>query len=452
MKLGYADAPVRRDELAEVFRRAEKGPERFLIGAEGEKFAVRRETGEPLTYDGEFGVCRIFRHLGENHGWTPYREREGGPVLALLRERASITLEPSVQFELSGAPLPDVHAIDRELREHFRELAPVAAEMGLEWLMTGFHPLAERAELPWVPKERYPIMREYLPSKGTAALDMMQRTATVQANYDYSSEADALRKLRVTLRLGPLVHALFANSPFEAGRRSEFLSRRGVVWMNMDPSRSGLVPPVWKRDATYDDYVEWALDAGMFLFRRGERFVRNTGQTFRDFLENGFQGHRATLEDFAAHLATLFPEVRLKSTLEVRSIDAQQPALGLAMIALYTGILYDERALAETEALVEGLRPEQLEEARPRLVRHGPREKVAERSAFSWGEALVEIARGGLERRGRLASGVDESAYLRPLGRLLELRLTPAEEDLARVEAGASLVEATRLRGLEDVS
>jgi glutamate--cysteine ligase len=187
----------------------------------------------------------------------------------------------------------------------------------------------------------------------------------------------------------------------------------------------------------------------MFLFRRGERFVRNTGQTFRSFLTEGFEGHRATLEDFAAHLATLFPEVRLKSTLELRAIDAQQPALSLAMIALFTGVLYDERALDEAEELTAGFRFEDVEAARPRLLRGGPREEVLGRSAFAWGERLVEISSGGLERRGRSVEGRDERVYLEPLVELLERRTTPAEIDLARVAEGATLIEATRLRGLE---
>jgi glutamate--cysteine ligase len=250
----------------------------------------------------------------------------------------------------------------------------------------------------------------------------------------------------VTLKLSPLIHAMFANSPFEEGRKSEFLSRRGEVWRHMDPSRSGLVPPLWKVDPSYDDYIEWALDAGMFLFRRGDEFVKNTGQTFREFLAQGYQGHRATLADFKAHLATLFPEVRLKSTLEMRAIDSLQPELMLAMIGVFTGIVYDERALGEAEELASFLTLEELESARPRLLREGPKAQVFGKTGFDFAEKILSIARGGLSRRSPMGGVADETAYLRPIEKLVEERLTPAEIALKILDRGASIIEATELQ------
>ncbi|HTQ02879.1 MAG TPA: glutamate-cysteine ligase family protein, partial [Polyangiaceae bacterium] len=343
---GDAERPIRDlDELSEVFRAAEKSPARFRIGAEAEKFAVVERTGAPLDY--EHGVARVFASL-EKLGWTPERETHDGPVISLRRDAASVTLEPGSQLELSGAALEDLHAVASELDAHYAELGPVSRELGLVWLSVGFHPLASQAELGWVPKKRYGVMREYLPTRGRAAHDMMRRTATVQANFDFSSEEDALRKLMVSLRLSPLVHALTANAPFSERRVSPLKSLRGEVWLHMDPSRSGLIAPLWRLERpTYRDYVEWALDAGMFLFKRGERVLKNTGQTFRAFLADGFEGERATLEDWRLHLNTLFPEARLKNTLEVRACDAQSRELTRAVPALFTGILYDERALAE---------------------------------------------------------------------------------------------------------
>ncbi|HEY8945651.1 MAG TPA: glutamate-cysteine ligase family protein, partial [Polyangiaceae bacterium] len=294
------------EDLLSVFRAAEKPPSEFRIGAEAEKFGVRADTGQPLSYDGEFSVVRLFDALKEL-GWQPERETPDGPVIALRRNGASITLEPGSQFELSGAALPDVHAVHAETLAHLEELAPVAAEMNLVWLGVGFHPIARQAELGWVPKQRYRIMREYLPPRGSGAHDMMRRTATVQANFDFSSEEDALRKLRTALMLAPLVNAMTANSPFVEARRAPELSHRGHVWLHMDPSRSGTIRPLLEAARPrYEDYAEWALDAGMFLFKREQRVYTNSGQTFRDFLANGFEGERATLGDWRLHLNTLF--------------------------------------------------------------------------------------------------------------------------------------------------
>jgi glutamate--cysteine ligase len=436
-------------ELVGIFQAAEKPPSRFLIGAEAEKFGVIERSGAPMDY--EHGVTRVFDSL-QRLGWVPERESENGPVISLRRGAESITLEPGSQLELSGAALPDIHAIEQELDRHLSELAPVSRELGLVWLSVGFHPLAAQAALGWVPKQRYGVMREYLPTKGYAAHDMMRRTATVQANFDYESEEDAVRKLVVSLRLSPLIHAMTAHAPFEERRRSPFSSRRGEVWRHMDPARSGLIPPFWQPGRLgYRHYVEWALDAGMFLFKRGEHVHHNTGQTFRDFLANGFQGERATVGDFRLHLNTLFPEARLKNTIEVRACDAQRGELKHAVPALFTGILYDPRALAEAEELAMTFELDSLEAARPSLVTDALRASIAGRSARALAEKLLDIALGGLSRRARLdAQGKDECRHLTALSALVESGRCPADiaaEGLAvGAELGvAELIERTRL-------
>lgn len=439
--------PVRRDELSEVFRAFESSPETFRIGAENEKFGVSRVTGRPLSYGGDFSVCQVLRHLEANHGWSPIVEKEDGPVLGLRRGEANITLEPGAQLELSGEPLPDLHAVHREKQNHLREIAPVSQELGISWLTTGFHPTSRLDELPWVPKERYPLMRAYLPQKGSGALDMMQRTATVQGNFDWSSERDGMRKLLVSLKLSPLVHAWFANAPFREGKPAGTLSARGHVWRHMDPTRSGLIPSLWQKDQpTYDDYVEWSLDAGMFLFKRESEYIKNTGQTFRDFLDHGYQGHRATLNDYRLHLQTLFPEVRLKNTLEVRSCDSLPPALAMAALAVWTGVLYDEQALGQAEALVERFDFARLELERPALIDSGLSAPLMGRTGFDWAMAIAEIAKSGLERRGRLdAAGQSEAVFLAPAFEIVEARRVPAERCLERFMKTDSVVEATRI-------
>ncbi|MCC6213405.1 MAG: glutamate--cysteine ligase [Polyangiaceae bacterium] len=433
------------DELLEPFRAAEKPRDAWRIGAEVEKFGVDAATGAPLQYDGPRGVTRVFGAL-QALGWEPEAESPGGPILALRRGDASVTLEPGAQLELSGAPLPDVHAICAELASHMAELRAISAEMNLAWLGVGFHPLATQASLPWVPKQRYAIMREYLPPRGDGALDMMRRTATVQANFDWSSEADAMKKLRVCLALSPIVHAMTANAPFLEGRLAGTKSLRGDVWTRMDPARSGLVPPVLDaRSPRYADYAEWALDAGMFLFKREGRVVANTGQTFRSFLADGFEGHRATMADWRLHLATLFPEARLKSTLEVRGCDSLPGALVCSVPAIFTGLLYDDRALDEAAALTEPLSVQALAAARDRLVREGLGCAIAGTSARALAERVLEIASGGLERRGRLRpDGQDERAHLARLSTLVAAGRSPADDLTEGLPAGLP-IEPTEL-------
>ena len=446
------DRPIRSlDDLCAVFQAAEKVPSAFRIGAEAEKFAVAATTGSPLEYEGPQSVVRIFEALAA-YGWQPERELAGGPVIALRRGSSSVTLEPGSQLELSGAALPDVHAVHAEFEDHLRELAPISEELGLIWLGVGFHPLARQSELGWVPKQRYRVMKSYLPTKGSAAHDMMRRTATVQANFDYSSEADALRKVRVMLRLSPLIHAMTANSPFYERRLAGKKSVRGEVWLNMDPARSGLIPSLWHApNPGYVDYVEWALDAGMFLFKRGERVVANTGQTFRDFLANGFQGERATIADFKLHLNTLFPEVRLKNTIEVRGCDSLPSELAMAVPALFTGLLYDTRALDEAEALAAPFAYETVEAARPELIRAGLAAKIGGVPAQRLAERVLEIAQGGLERRGRRdEQGRDERHYLDVLIALNAAGRSPADTLTAGLEGAgpfspAELIRRTRI-------
>jgi glutamate--cysteine ligase len=281
---------------------------------------------------------------------------------------------------------------------------------------------------------------------------MMRRTATVQANFDYTSEKDALRKLVVSLKLSPLVHAMTAHAPFSERRRTAHQSLRGEVWMHMDPHRSGLIERLWKATSPgYADYAEWALDAGMFLFKRDQKVIANTGQPFRDFMKDGFHGHRATLADWRLHLNTLFPEARLKNTIEVRACDAQRLELSMSVPALFTGFLYDERSLADAEELARGFDYETTEAARPALVRDALGARIGETPVRALAERLLEIATSGLERRARRdENGRTERAYLDPLASLVGRGECPADETARGLAEGSEvdvreLVERTRL-------
>ncbi len=422
--------PLRDEsELELIFVRSCKPRHLWRVGAEAEKFGVDAKTGAPLRYAGNLGVEGILHNLIDRHGWHEEAEYPGGPLIALRRGEASVTLEPGSQLELSGAPMPNMHAIASELVGHMTELEKSARDLGIVWLGLGFHPFARQDDLPWVPKLRYRFMREYLPTRGKNGLDMMRRTSTVQANFDYSDEAGAMRALRVSMKMSPFFTALFANSPFYEGERYGGKSYRAKVWLDVDPSRQGLVEPIFRPGAGVRDYIEWALDAPMFLFVRGNEPIANTGQSFRDFFRHGYQGHRATYGDWVTHLNSMFPEVRLKRTLEVRGGDSlgREDVLGPA--ALFTGILYDARALDQAEEIVGSFGFAELDALRPSVSELGLAATFRGRPAGEVASRLLEAAAGGLQRRARArADGADESVYLQPtIARAARLR-SPADD------------------------
>jgi len=439
-------------DLISIFEESEQPRSNWRIGTETEKFGVVGGAAEAIPYSGPVSVLAVMTKLAARFGWAPESESPGGPIIALKRGLASISLEPGAQLELSGAPLSDVHATCAEMEQHVRELELVSIPLGIQWLSVGFHPFARREQLPWVPKSRYGIMREYLPIQGNGALDMMQRTATIQVNLDYENERDALRKTRIFMRLAPIVHAMTAHSPLSESRLSSSQSLRGDVWLRMDPSRSGLIESLWTSpNPRYETYVEWALDAGMFLFKRGSQIIANTGQTFRSFMQDGFEGHRATFDDWVLHLNTLFPEIRLKKTIEVRSCDAQPMDTLLAVPALWTGIGYDDTALEHADRLTHSLTYYEVQSARPDLVRSGLHATLAGHTIREWAEDILTIAKDGLRRRARHnATGSDETRFLLPLTRLVESGLTPATRLLRKLERSRtfdaqSVIEATRM-------
>ena len=420
-------------ELRRLFERAEKPESEWRVGVECERFGVHRKSGAPLGYDGAFGVLRIFDWLIERRGYLPERELPDGPVVAVKKGGLSLTLEPGAQFELSAAAVSDLHQVTDALCAYDHELLPISEELDVAWLSLGFHPFAAQRDLPWVPKQRYAIMREYLPKRGSGALDMMRRTATVQGNFDYSNELDALKKLMVALRLSPIINAWVANSPYVEGRARGKLSVRGDVWLRMEPERSGLLGQLWQRsELGYADYIEWALDAPMFLIKRAGKIIDNSGQTFRDFMASGFQGQTASFQDWQLHINSLFPEARLKSTLELRSVDCLHPKLATSVIALFTGILYDATALADARAVLGKVSFEQASAARPQLVSHGLSAAYGPYPGFALAADLLSVARAGLERRARLEQGKDETGYLEPLEQLLSERASPASKLLDR--------------------
>ena len=429
------------DQLLEPFHEAQKPRARWKIGTEAEKCGVYSD-GSPVPYLGERGVAAVLADLVKRHGWFEEREHQEGDVIALRRGDASVTLEPGAQLELSGAPLTTIHETCSEFRAHLRELEDISEKLDIQWLGLGFHPFAKTEDLEFVPKLRYGVMRQYLPTRGKNGLDMMLRTCTVQANLDYANEEDAIRKLRVSLRLQPIVTAMFANSPFVEGKITGERSHRARVWLDVDNDRSGLLDFAWDDSPMgYRRYIEWVLDVPMFLVKRDGKVVHNTGQTFRRYLAEGWQGVRATQEDWVTHVNSMFPEVRLKRTLEMRGADSLPTDLVCALPALWKGLLYEDHALAAAESLASKVRLEDAKNARADIADHALRAKLGERDVGEWASDVLRIAQGGLERLSNLnKSGEDERIHLARLESMVSKGQSPADALLEKIDPKAPLV------------
>ncbi len=433
MQSGTLPTPVASvDQLVGYILGFARPASEFRIGAEAEKFGVYAD-GRPIPYAGDRGVHAVLERLAERHDWALEAEHDGGAIIALSRGKASITLEPGGQLELSGAPQTSIHATCAEFRGHMAELAEISRELGIQWLGLGFHPFARQEDLDWVPKARYAIMREYLPTQGKHALDMMRRTATVQANVDFADEHDLVRKLRTAMGISSIVTAIFANSPIVEGKPSGYLSYRSFCWLDTDPDRSGILPFVFEDSFDVRRYVEWALDVPMFLVKRGDRVMRNTSQTFRVFLKEGIEGHRANLVDWEMHLNTLFPEVRLKRTIEVRGADSLPTDLTCALPALWKGILYDGDAMDAAWALVRAMTIAERETLRAEVPRLGLGARLGRHALRDVAKALIDVAYDGLKRLRVLSrDGNDESVHLDRLREMIHADGSPAEHLLAR--------------------
>ncbi len=429
-------APITsRRQLIDYIAAGEKPRDKWRIGTEHEKFAFRLDDLRPLPYDGEKASIRALLEGMARFGWTAVEEN--GKPIALKRDDCNITLEPGGQFELSGAPLQTLYQTCDETDQHLQEVKAVASELGVGFLGDGFNPKWPRSAIPWMPKGRYKIMGAYMQKKGKLGLDMMLRTCTVQVNLDFESEADMVRKFRVSLALQPVATALFANSPFVEGKPSGFLSTRSHVWTDTDPDRCGMLPFVFEPDMGYERYVDWMLDVPMYFVFRDGKYNDLSGRSFRDFMAGKLRDlvdDEARITDFSDHLTTAFPEVRLKRYLEMRGADAGTWGRLCALPALWVGLLYDSVALDAAAELIKDWTVEEMLALRtdvPRLAlqapfRGGTLQDVAKR--------VVAIAKEGLRRRNcRERTGErDESSFLNELAEIAETGRTPAQIKLER--------------------
>jgi glutamate--cysteine ligase len=423
-----------RDDLIAVFARGEKPASEWRIGTEHEKFVYRRDDHRAPAYDEAGGIRDLLAAL-TRFGWSPVIE--GDNLVALSGPDGAISLEPAGQFELSGAPRRTIHETCVEAGRHLEQVKTVGDELGVGFLGLGMWPDKARAELPRMPKGRYAIMLNYMPKVGSLGLDMMLRTCTIQVNLDYASEADMAKKFRVGLALQPLATALFANSPFTEGRPNGFLSFRSHIWSDTDPDRTGMLPFVFEEGFGYERYLDYALDVPMYFIHRDGRYIDVAGQSFRDFLDGRLPGlprEKPLISDFTDHLSTIFPEVRLKSFLEMRGADGGPWSRICALPALWVGLLYDGAALDAAWDEVKHWSLEGRQRLRDAVPKLGLRAETPDgESLLELGRRILAIAEAGLNARAGLnASGDNESGFLDPLREILASGRTPAERLLER--------------------
>ncbi|MEG3083128.1 glutamate--cysteine ligase [Sphingomonas sp. PB2P12] len=418
-----------RDQLIASFARGEKPKDAWRIGTEHEKFVYANGDHHAPSYDEPSGIRALLGEL-EQYGWKPVME--GGNAIAMSGPDGSISLEPAGQFELSGAPLDSLHETCAETGRHLEQVKAAGEKLGIGFLGLGMWPDKTRVELPTMPKGRYAIMLRHMPRVGSMGLDMMLRTCTIQVNLDYASEADMVKKFRVGLALQPLATALFANSPFTEGKPNGMLSYRSHIWSDTDPHRTGMLPFVFEDGFGYERYTEYALDVPMYFVYREGKYIDAAGLSFRDFLKGELSvlpGEMPTLDDWTDHLSTAFPEVRLKTFLEMRGADGGPWNRICALPALWVGLLYDQGALDAAWDLVKDWSIDERQALRDAVPKLGLDAPIAGGGTLRdiAGHAL-DIAGAGLSARARFnRAGDNETGFLDPLREIVRSGKVPAE-------------------------
>ncbi len=423
-----------KDDLIYELERGCKPASEWRIGTEHEKFPFLTDTLEPVPYFGDRSIEALLKGFRDRFHWAPIMEN--GLIIGLTAPKGggSITLEPGGQFELSGAPLENLHQTAEEMNDHLIQLREIADPLGIGFLGTGFSPIWKLEDTPIMPKGRYNIMRKYMQKKGNLGRDMMFRSCTVQVNLDFSSEADMVKKLRTSMALQPIVTALFANSPFTEGKPNGYLTYRSHIWTDTDPDRTGILPFVFDEGFGFEQWVDYALDVPMYFLYRDGFYHDVAGESFRDFLEGKlpqFPGEKPTRGDWENHLTTIFPEVRLKHFIEMRGADSGPWRTLCALPALWTGLMYDEGVLDAAWQLAKHWSVEEIKKLREDVTVLGFDAKIAGRNSCEVARDMIKLSWQGLERRNIPGcKGFAETQFLTVLDEIVEKRKTQAGQFL----------------------
>jgi glutamate--cysteine ligase len=417
-----------KKQLVSYIEQGCKAPADWSIGTENEQFVFQIPELTRAPYEGPRGIKALLTAF-QKHGWQPILEQ--GQVVGLNNNGAYISLEPAGQFELSGAKLKTLHEVLAELQTYHKQLYDHLAPLGLGLLSQGLDPKTLSKDMPWMPKQRYDIMKAYMPTRGNHGLDMMTATCTVQVNLDFESEIDCAKKFRVGMALQPLVTAMFANSPINEGRLSGYKSFRGHIWTDTDPDRSGFLPFVFEKNFTFEKYVDYILDVPMYFVYRDGIYQNHAGQSFRDFMKGqlpGMPGQLPLMKDFESHLTIAFPEVRLKQYLEMRGADSGSLPHMVALSAFWTGLLYDQETLDEVYEMTLPWEYEDCLKLRDDVVRSGLQATFRGHPLHVTAAVILDLSIQGLKNRACYnLQGQDESMYLCYLRELVNKHECPAD-------------------------
>ena len=428
---------ISKDQLIQWFLQGAKSKNDWKVGTEHEKFAYNLSGNNnsfcPIQYDSKNGIKEFLKEITK-YGWKPVLENDN--IISLKKDNQSITLEPGGQIELSGAPLKDIHSACKETNQHLKLVKKVGNKLKITLVGLGLRPLEKTSSVPWMPKARYKIMKNYMPKKGSKGLDMMLSTCTVQANLDYSDEQDMISKTILAVKIQPIITALFANSPFSEGSPNGFLSKRRYIWMNTDPDRCGILKIVFDEDFSFLKYVDYALSVPMYFVIRNGQYIDCAGKSFIDFMNGQLEqlpGEMPTIKDWEDHLSTIFTEVRLKRFIEVRGADAGNWRITCALPAFWVGILYDLDVLKKALFLCKDWSYIDIENLSFEAAKHGLKAKIKGFSVKEVATELISLAKIGLQKRAKYdTQGNDETQYLKVLEEIIETGRTPAEQLLEK--------------------
>ena len=421
---------IKKDDLTEYFFRGIKSKNNLKIGVEHEKFILNTNTLKPLSYEEHNGIKEILEKL-TTIGWMPLYDDNKQTIIALKRGKEAITLEPGGQIELSGAPLDNIHETCEETTNHLKELKKIGNELNFILLGMGVEPNLSLDDIPWMPKQRYGIMKKYMTKVGTLGHHMMKRTCTNQVNIDYSSEVDMIEKLRLMFNLESIATAMFANSPFDQGKISKYKSLRSHFWHHTDPDRTGLLPFVFEKGFSFEKYTDYALSVPMYFINRNHHYIDMTKYTFKEYLDENSnnQDDAILLKDWEDHLTTLFPQVRLKQYIEIRSMDACSWDLICSQPAFWIGILYDDEIMDNVKEITESWTQEDREYLNKTVPQEGLQSTFKEKKLISFAQDFFELSKKGLKKRNRLSKNgeFDESIHMKDLEKNLENGCSPAD-------------------------
>ncbi len=421
-----------KQQLIDYIASGSKPESEWTIGTEHEKFVYCVDSQKPVPYEGKRSIRAILEALKTEFDWQPIME--GDYIIGLKKDGQSVTLEPGGQLELSGAMVKTLHQTCAESNSHLRQAQAVSEKLGINYIGMGFNANTKREDVPIMPKGRYNIMRDYMPKKGNLGLDMMLRTCTIQVNLDYSSEADMVKKFRVSLALQPLATAIFAASPFTEGKPNGFQSYRSHIWTDTDPDRCGILPFVFEDGMGFEAYVDHVLNVPMYFVHRNGIYRDVSGKSFKDFMNGkleGFEGELPTIADWEDHMSTLFPEVRLKKFLEMRGADGGTWSRICALPALWVGLLYDQTSLDAAWDMVKDWTHEEHQHLRDNVPRDALKVPFRNGTTQNLALQMLKISAEGLERRAHFNnSGEDERVFLKSLFETAESGKTTAQRML----------------------